>query len=57
MIDERDATADDQVGMIWWNALTEAERAYWLKRAESARAVDAWRAYKREVGGSEEDAA
>ena len=48
--DERTATSDDQVGMIWWNALTEAERAYWLKRADSARAVDAWRAYKRELG-------
>jgi hypothetical protein len=38
---------DSWPGLTWWNALTENERAYWLKRAESAGQVDAWRAYQR----------
>ena len=42
--------ADDVTGMHWWNALTEAERAYWLRRADSAKPVDAWEAFKREGG-------
>lgn len=38
--------ASDEVGMRWWNSLTDRERAYWLDAAGSARAVDAWRAYR-----------
>jgi hypothetical protein len=39
-------SADDQMGMDWWNGLTETARANWLKSAASARPVDAWAAFK-----------
>lgn len=38
---------DDRDGMAWWNDQDERTRAYWLSVADSARPVDAWRAYKR----------
>ncbi|MER9304259.1 hypothetical protein [Mesorhizobium sp. M0496] len=49
MADEpnRDPTADEMAGMQWWNSLTEAERADWLVRAQSAVPAEAWAAYKR----------
>lgn len=40
-------TTDDEIGMAWWNAISERERAQWLAIASSARPVDAWRAYNR----------
>jgi hypothetical protein len=33
-------------GIEWWNSLSQTERAYWLKRATSPTAADAWIAYK-----------
>lgn len=41
-------TDDDRAGMEWWNSLQESTRRLWLEKAESARPVDAWRAYKRD---------
>jgi hypothetical protein len=32
---EREPTADERRGMDWWNALSEAERSEWLRRAGS----------------------
>lgn len=48
-------TGDDYAGMAWWNGLSESARRYWKDRAESARAVDAWRAYKRSQQAPEQD--
>jgi len=42
-----EATPDEQAGLSWFNGLSTAACAYWLADARSARAVDAWRAYKR----------
>jgi hypothetical protein len=49
MIENRVPITPDQVAGIWWwkNSLSEAERLDWLKRAGSARWVDAWTLYKR----------
>ncbi len=33
---------DDELGMAWWNALTEQERAKWSRLAGTGRAKDAW---------------
>jgi hypothetical protein len=52
------ATPDDLRGMRWWNSLTEVDRLFWLQKADSARPVDAWDAFKREIaaqqGGADE---
>lgn len=40
---DREPTPDETAGTVWWNSLTEANRAAWLARAGSA----AWVAYKR----------
>jgi hypothetical protein len=41
-------STDDELGIAWWNALSEKERAYWMHLAgDTGRAVDAWRAFKR----------
>jgi hypothetical protein len=42
---------DTEAGMRWWNALTIDRRAEWLRRANSARPVDAWRLYRAETLG------
>lgn len=39
-------TTDDEIGMAWWNRISERERSQWLAIAGSARPVDGWRAYK-----------
>ena len=41
------ALRDDQLGLAWWNRLTEQERGHWLRVAGSARLKDAWEAFKR----------
>lgn len=43
-----EATADETMGMAWWNALSEQLRAYWLKRTSNPNgsAADAWEAFK-----------
>jgi hypothetical protein len=40
------ASQDETAGMEWWNSLGEGARAYWLDRAGTAVAADAWAAYK-----------
>lgn len=40
-------TEDEKLGMAWWNALSEKERRHWLDIACSAKASDAWAAFKR----------
>ncbi|MER8758115.1 hypothetical protein NKH69_20920 [Mesorhizobium sp. M0976] len=44
---DREPTPDETAGMVWWNSLTESDRAGWLARAGSAVPADAWAAYKR----------
>jgi hypothetical protein len=41
-------THDDELGMAWWNALSERERAKWSAIAgNTGRVKDAWEAFKR----------
>lgn len=49
---DRKPTPDETAGMVWWNSLTEADRAAWLARAGSAVPAEAWAAYQR-LGGVE----
>jgi len=37
---------DPHVGMIWWNGISESNRAYWLQAAKSAKPADAWQAWR-----------
>jgi hypothetical protein len=37
---------DDELGMAWWNGLSEAERAKWAKAAGTGIAKDAWELFK-----------
>lgn len=46
MTTHRLPTADEQLGMDWWNGLTEERRAHWLKVADSAAPFAAWRAFR-----------
>ena len=39
-------TSDVQLGMDWWNGLTEERRAYWLSKAVSAVPYAAWMAFR-----------
>jgi hypothetical protein len=42
------ASADDELGIAWWNGLSERERARWSREAgNTGRAKDAWEAFKR----------
>jgi hypothetical protein len=40
------ATPDDIAGMAWWNALTVAQRGYWLQLSKSNTAAHAWDHFK-----------
>lgn len=40
---------DAQLGMVWWNRMTRAERARWLERAQSAVPAHAWETFRRET--------
>src|SRR5882757_3281355 len=41
-------THDDELGMAWWNALSERQRAKWSAIAgNTGRVKDAWEAFKR----------
>lgn len=44
---DRPPTPDESMGMEWWNHLSEADRAAWCKRAETAVPAEAWAAFKR----------
>ena len=37
---------DAQLGMAWFNALTEIERGFWLHKADTAVPADAWAFFK-----------
>jgi hypothetical protein len=37
---------DDELGIAWWNGLSEAERAKWAKAAGTGRPKDAWELFK-----------
>jgi hypothetical protein len=37
---------DDELGMAWWNGLSEAERARWARLAGTGRPVDPWAVFK-----------
>jgi len=44
-------TKDDELGMAWWNRLSEQERARWSRAAgNTGRAKDAWEEFKRISG-------
>ena len=45
--DEPEINADARLGMAWWNALSEAKRAFWLAAAQSAVPAEAWACFKR----------
>jgi hypothetical protein len=47
MKNEREPTPDETAGVVWWNSLSEGERAAWLARAGTAIPADAWAAFKR----------
>lgn len=36
---------DPELGIAWWNSLSEEVRAHWLKKAGSAVPADGWLAY------------
>ena len=41
------APTSDELGMAWWNGLTEQERRRWMREAgDTGRAMDAWYAFK-----------
>lgn len=43
----RARTGDENAGMTWWNALTEADRRHWMAEAGNTGVVaDAWHRYK-----------
>jgi hypothetical protein len=37
---------DDELGMAWWNGLSEPERAHWSRLAGTGLAKDAWELFK-----------
>lgn len=50
-------TKDDETGILWWNHLTERERAYWANLAGTGRAKDAWEAFKASNGDGDRGSA
>lgn len=48
MTDERKPTTDEAMGIVWWNGLTEQDRARWMQAAgNTGVAADAWAAFKK----------
>ena len=39
------SSADETAGMEWWNAMSESQRAYWLREANTAIVAEAWAYY------------
>jgi hypothetical protein len=39
-------TSDDELGIKWWNSLTEQDRIKWSRLAGTGRAKDAWEVFK-----------
>ncbi|EWS66581.1 hypothetical protein Y695_00174 [Hydrogenophaga sp. T4] len=51
MIENREPTVDEMMGIAWWNSLTEQDRARWMRAAENTGVVaDAWAAFKKGWG-------
>lgn len=44
--DGREATADEAMGMAWWNSLSEESRMKWARKAGTGVVADAWAAFK-----------
>jgi hypothetical protein len=42
----REPSADETAGIAWWNALTEEQRAHWLREAKTAIVAEAWAYYQ-----------
>ena len=40
------ASADETTDIAWWNALTEEQRAHWLREANTAIVAEAWAYYQ-----------
>lgn len=40
-------STDAELGIAWWNHLSEQDRAMWLERAGSAVPADAWAEFNR----------
>lgn len=47
---EREASRNEALGIAWWNGLLKADRAYWLREAQSAVPADAWAEFQRRRG-------
>jgi hypothetical protein len=47
---------DEKAGMAWWNALTEQERADWLRIADTAVPAVAWAVWQQRQRRGENDA-
>ena len=43
---QKPSTNDDELGMAWWNGLTEQERKRWANLTGTGRAKDAWELFK-----------
>jgi hypothetical protein len=43
----REGSADETAGMEWWSALTEEQRAHWLREANTANVAEAWAYHQR----------
>jgi hypothetical protein len=39
------SSADETAGMEWWNGMSEDQRAYWLREANTAIVAEAWAYY------------
>jgi hypothetical protein len=54
MKQDQKPTADDVLGMAWWNRLSKRDRARWSREAgNTGRAKDAWEAFKRQAEEAE----
>jgi len=45
--EQRLRTVDERAGAVWWNTLTDAERAKTLAEARTAVMAEAWEHWKR----------
>jgi hypothetical protein len=47
----REVLGDASLGIAWWNAMTEAQRAEALRSADSACPADAWKHWQQTAAG------
>jgi hypothetical protein len=50
--EERKPTAEETMGIAWWNDLSEAARARWLGLGGSAVPADAWAAFQADLASA-----